>query len=956
MIFICGLGLNSLLSQELDSASFELQLHTIDSLERYGSENCVDHIDSISVSFSLSTHQQSYVDIIKAGHYALQGEDSLAAIIIEKEQLYLESTHDTSGFSYAKLLETKGDISDDLHAAEYYLQSIEIRKKLVGEDHFTDLSILNKLALNYYRTGRYKKSISVFIEIKDIVKEKSGEDHPDYMNSLNNVASLYIKLAEYSKAEPLFIKALEIRKKTLGEKNISYLTSLSNLASLYHSMGQYEKAERLLIKAKYISYAVHGNDHPKHAATLNNLAIIYESMREYEKAEPLMMKATSIQKEANGVMHPEYATCLKNLADLYKKMNQYEKAEPLYIESKNIRKDALGSQHPSYAAILNSLANLYTSKGHNDKAEPLYVESKGILEATLGKTHPNYASTLSNMASLYESTGDYKNAAQLILEANDISKKLLVAAFDFLSENEKLKYHQRIINSTSILKSLGLKHDSPELAEEIYNTLLFEKGIHLKSNIQTKAFVQKKGNGTAYQTYQDLMDAKEKLYVQYQKPDSNRKIIDLLENDIEQYEKKMARVSASFRRKQMTNNIDHQTIAAHLQEGEVAIEFTHFKLPNDSIIYMACILNSDEKINIVPLTYELDLNKKLKLDGSSNSKFINSIYGYSERGIKVKEETLPSLYEMIWQPLDPFLSDISKIYFAPSGLLNRMNINAIALDDEYVLADRYDFVELLSTRDILLEKEIESGNNAYLVGGVVYDLEEQTSEDITDRTLTGESWNYLKWTLTESQNINTLFTNASYDVSYRTETAATEEDFKSIGTVGLSPSIIHLSTHGYFFPEPQNENDIAGKNKFALARQPLLRSGLILAGGNQSWRGIEMPEGAEDGILTAYEISNMDLSNTELVVLSACETGLGDIEGSEGVYGLQRSFKMAGVRYLIMSLWQVPDRATSVFMTRFYENYLEENMTIREAFNKTQLEMRDRFFDPYNWAGFVLIE
>ncbi|MBP6185625.1 MAG: CHAT domain-containing protein, partial [Saprospiraceae bacterium] len=174
-----------------------------------------------------------------------------------------------------------------------------------------------------------------------------------------------------------------------------------------------------------------------------------------------------------------------------------------------------------------------------------------------------------------------------------------------------------------------------------------------------------------------------------------------------------------------------------------------------------------------------------------------------------------------------------------------------------------------------------------------------------------------------------------------------------------SPRVLHIATHGFFFPDPVDKilTSREGEPVFKWSDNPMIRSGLILAGGNYAWQnGKAVSPDKEDGILTAYEISQMNLSNTELVVLSACETGLGDIQGNEGVYGLQRAFKIAGAKYLIMSLWQVPDRETMEFMTTFYKNWLEQKLSIPDAFRKTQREMRDRFFNPYSWGAFVLVE
>ena len=214
----------------------------------------------------------------------------------------------------------------------------------------------------------------------------------------------------------------------------------------------------------------------------------------------------------------------------------------------------------------------------------------------------------------------------------------------------------------------------------------------------------------------------------------------------------------------------------------------------------------------------------------------------------------------------------------------------------------------------------------------------------------------------EVSAIEKIIQGAGFVVSTNKAYAATEESFKNIGVNNSpSPRILHIATHGYFFPDPKMKQKYTGtiaQNEpvFKLSNHPMLRSGLIMAGGNAAWQGKQSPEGREDGILTAYEISQMNLSNTELVVISACETGLGDIQGNEGVYGLQRAFKIAGAKYLIMSLWQVPDKQTSLLMTTFYKKWLEEKMMIHDAFHAAQKELREAGLDPYQWAGFVLVE
>ena len=231
----------------------------------------------------------------------------------------------------------------------------------------------------------------------------------------------------------------------------------------------------------------------------------------------------------------------------------------------------------------------------------------------------------------------------------------------------------------------------------------------------------------------------------------------------------------------------------------------------------------------------------------------------------------------------------------------------------------------------------------------------------TDSTYRGGAWNYLKYTDKEVDSIAVTLAAAGIKAVPRKGFAATEESFKAIGRAGASPRILHLATHGFFFPDPKDTllRQTFGDQKPALhlSDHPMIRAGLLLAGANHAWKtGKPYKDGTEDGILTAYEISQMNLANTELVVLSACETGLGDIQGNEGVYGLQRAFKIAGAKYLIMSLWQVPDKQTSLLMTTFYKKWLEEKMAIPEAFRAAQKELREAGLDPYQWAGFVLVE
>jgi len=294
------------------------------------------------------------------------------------------------------------------------------------------------------------------------------------------------------------------------------------------------------------------------------------------------------------------------------------------------------------------------------------------------------------------------------------------------------------------------------------------------------------------------------------------------------------------------------------------------------------------------------------------------------------------------------------------------------------LADRFHIVTLGSTRQLVFQNSGKfKGKEFAIYGELNYDSatvrlptnmsQTGVGEEIlafrdVNNSLRSKTWVYLKHSKDEVRSIQKMAERAGFKVYLMKGKEGSEESFKAMGVGKSSPQVIHLATHGFFFPDNLNSRPAFGSSGynalplFTTSDHPMMRSGLILSGGNVGWLGVRSKGKKEDGVVTAYEISQMNLGNTELVVLSACETGLGEIQGNEGVYGLQRAFKIAGAKYLIMSLWKVPDLETSEFMKTFYQYWLEKKKTIPEAFNITQQEMKKRFINPSQWAGFVLIE
>jgi CHAT domain-containing protein len=320
------------------------------------------------------------------------------------------------------------------------------------------------------------------------------------------------------------------------------------------------------------------------------------------------------------------------------------------------------------------------------------------------------------------------------------------------------------------------------------------------------------------------------------------------------------------------------------------------------------------------------------------------------------------------------LNGIKKIYFAPAGLLFRISLAALPVNDHQLLSDKYELVQLNTTAAVVNQAAnvIDNAHNLYLYGAIKYDTDSATlkqaaiaynsnpgiTHSIPDDPARGDSLQYLPGTEKEITEIDSLGKQKDFPIVVLSGDSATEESIKALNG-NASPAVLHMATHGFFFSDPKAIKDnthtsIGSSNPFRESNNPLMRSGLFFAGASHAWKGKPV-EGVEDGILTSYEVSNLYLPNTKLAVLSACQTALGDIQGNEGVYGLQRAFKIAGVQNLVMSLWKVPDVETEEFMQVFYTNIFNQQ-SIDEAFYNAQTALKNKYREePFNWAAWVLV-
>ena len=870
-------------------------------------------------------------------------------------------------------------------------KSADIRARVLGKSDPNYATSIFLLAVINRRLNRFEESEKLFQEVLRIWEKTIGFDDPSYIGGLLNLGILYYRMGSYEKAESIYLHALSITERTAGKENINYANNLEMLALLYKQMGNYDKAESLYIEAVDILIRIRGEGNSDLGISLNNLGQFYLRIGDNEKAEYYYLESKAITERVFGKDHTEYGTVLNNLGSLYLRNGNFPKAEAHFREVQAIWEKKYGKEHYLYALSQNNLGFVYEKLRDYKMAESLFLKSLNIRKRVLDKLHPSLGQSLDHLANLYWKIGDNEKAADFFEEEIDLYQSRVLQAVNHLSERELDKYIKGDLFRTASLFSFAqtLHKNDFGISRTCFDNNLFYKGFLLNASSQIKNLAL--SDSSSLETLNSLKSYERRLATEYSKPLNKQRNVTLLEEKANVLEKELALSIAGYG--EIIRQVSWKEVQQMLGPNEAVVEFVHYDLfrpeSTDSIMYAALVLRSeDEGPILISLFEEKQLQKLLEQKGKTRKNFINSLYSHSE-----KQKDGNNLYELIWKPLEKYLKNIHTIYNSPSGLFHRINLSAIYTPQGNTIQDQYKIVNLTSTRNLVIQPPISVYQPApsLVVGGISFDIDTTVLasnkskptefQDLDAEILLSYSgrserygtWRPLKGTDQEADSIAQLLQNHGEKVVKLKGSEANEPSIKKAGSQKTSPRILHIATHGYFFPDPtpqppeggdhstsplsSQEREPGGEVPFKISDHPMIRSGLILAGGNYAWQNGKAPKGTEDGILTAYEISQLNLRNTELAVLSACETGLGDIKGNEGVYGLQRAFKIAGVQHLIMSLWRVPDEQSKELMIRFYQNWLEEEMELTDAFRAAQQWMKGRYpEEPHYWAGFVLVQ
>ncbi|HZF49420.1 MAG TPA: CHAT domain-containing tetratricopeptide repeat protein [Polyangiaceae bacterium] len=887
-------------------------------------------------------------------------------------------------------------------------RELAIQEKALRPDHPDVATSLHDLAVLYAKKGDYAQAEMLHWRALAIREKALAPKHPDVVQSLNDLAELFTTLGRYGEAEPLLRRALAIREKALGPEHLHVARSLDRLAELYMSKVDYVQAEPLLRRALTIREKALGPEHLDVASSLNDLIALYMSKGNYVQAEPLLRRALTIREKALGPEHLDVASSLNNLAAMYMDKMDYARAEPLLRRASAIIEKALGPAHPDVAGTLVNLAVVYGED--YARSEPLLRRTISIIEKALGPAHPDLPDSLFSLQRIF-GISDYAQAAALFRRMLTMAEKngqpemarqmrALVRVYTLLanmaeatlimsqamviqdrhlavllttgSDEQKRAYMARSRWLTDSIVSLHVQFaPNARRAKRLALTaILRRKGRVLDAMTDSFAALRRRATPAA----QEKLDRLRSVSAEYSAlvwrgPDTMpleayRATLARLDSERQALEDDISRIGADLSRS--LRSIFLEQVQEAIPEGAALVEWFRYKPSKNAgertdsqgeARYVAYVLRREGEIAWV------DLGDAAPIEAA-----VKALRNKLRRAATNPEPAARSLYALVMAPVRRLLGDTRWIFLSPDGALNLVPFGALRDEDNEYLVDHYSFTYLTSGRDLIgLRATTRPRERPVVLAGPDFDGEPEAEAAPAAEPATGTAtveegrrsahmgvgeWTGLPFAAQEGRALRQLLP----DANLLTGAAATEGAVKALH----GPRILHIATHGFFLPDQPEQralsfNDMTspalrgGAPRALYAENPLLRSGLVFAGANRGQNS------KEDGVLTALEASQLDLTGTKLVVLSACDTAVGDVQNGEGVYGLRRALAIAGAETQVMSLWQVGDAATREQMQAYYGRLLQGDGR-SEAMRQVHLALRNapQRSHPHYWASFIV--
>lgn len=692
-------------------------------------------------------------------------------------------------------------------------------------------------------------------------------------------------------------------------------------------------------------------------------AQLLENLRGQVKAAEQLMKELFVENDPNYRENANYINLIYYLGLFYQSLEPDAGKALAYLKEYATLQDVLPLSS-AYAWI--ALGDFYLDQKQPAQAEAALAEAGKRMAGLEHVAATDRMAVEGRLCRVYQQQGQPERMLEHARNFYTSVKEIMDGNFQLMTEKEQNNFMQTYQDPAGWLTAL-LEVMPDKLAGEVYDVVLYRTGMQLRSQRQTKQAIREAGD----RELTSLLDSLDRLRTEQRSMAVNYYANvpgqagegvmqqNRLTYAIDALERRIIEASEPYRRKYVLN-ATWKDVQGRLKPGEAAIEFVY----SDKHV-MALVVRPD---SCAPQPVQLVAN-----DSLSGSLAALGVKTSARMAMKLYNERAVDLYGMLWKPIEPWLEGVETVYFTAPGILNNLSFAAFATPDGGYLTDKYRLCQLTTTAALLARQDGGRPRSALLMGDIYYSDRQQRLadagrkaeargadddfglDDFDGRGVSREHFKYLPFTGDELANIgNELGKNGGLTAQtvVRTGTQATEQAFRELAAA--RPEVIHLATHGFFLA---NDRDLQRIPYYRLRMQnmdnSMRRAGVALAGAEATWCGAEGND-TDDGILTADEVARFDLTGTKLVVLSACETALGDYS-FEGVYGLPRGFKQAGVKALLVSLWSVNDRSTALLMSEFYRGWLG-GQTPRQALEQAVKAVRKQYPEPYYWAPFVLME
>lgn len=914
--------------------------------------------------------------------------------------------HPVIGLNLSHLADIYSNEGKFADAEQTYAKAMVSEQRSTSPDQITIALIEENMGALFREEGKYPQAESLLLQAMASRARVLGPNHPDVAGALTDLGRLYEHEFRYSDSERAFKSALAIDLKALGEQNLQTLATAVDLANLYASHGQTSQAEPLFLSAVPLYLKLLGDSNKEVGKVFLDAGQLMLTERKLDGAAKMINSAGQVYARAEGADSTDVAKCLDKLGSVAEDMGRHADAESLHKRALAIFEKKSGPDSLDLTPALEGLGRIYKYQKRFAEAEPMYQRQLKIDQAHLQPNDPMLRTDEEDLAALYFAWDKPAQAAPYFqTELGQLEEEFRTNAAT-MSERDRILYFSTQQLELPVFFSFVAKyHDQiPELAGQMYDALLEEKGLIAASAAAMRAAVAVSGDPQAVQMLDKLTSDRAQVAALVEAkagdPANYRAQLDRVASEANDLEQALMRRSAALSQQKAQNAATWRDVQKMLKSGESAVEVTKFPNHNGialtgDFLYVALVVTPECKQPTLVV-----LGDAKELEAAPMTAFRGDVG--QTRGLAAEEaQAAPgqaeagapntsAAYATFWKPLESAIGGARRVYVSPDGVLNTIPMGLMVDDDGKLLMEKIQLRIVNSTKDLLLPVHVTQTKSALVVGNPKFDLTaaqqkaaiaelrggapgagapqapDQAARVPSAGTtqfaarggdLKGGDLNPLPGTQVEVDTIGKLLKTAGWQAMEYTGELA----LKDTVTQAHAPRLVHIATHGFFLSDEELTATAEERGEKANVNEdPMLRSGLFFAGANRVREGAVPETGVDDGVLTAFEASQLNLQGTELVVLSACETGLGKELNSDGVFGLRRGLQEAGADAILMSMWSVPDRETQELMSLFYQKWLS-GMEKPEALRQAQLEERETVKKrygkdlPFYWGAFVLI-